>query len=90
MFGLFIQLNYSAGCAKQKGKKMYKVSKARQTKTLVVICDGENDAPFMLVCDKHNLTLDCENITQAKLFASSPIDWCEDCATEYFANKAGA
>lgn len=53
--------------------------KNRQTGTTIYLEKGENELPYMIVCGDHGFVLDCDTKKQARMWASVPADWCEEC-----------
>lgn len=57
-------------------------TQARQNGSLITLCEGDG-LPWMLVCETHDgYCCEFETKTEAIRFRSSPIDWCEQCASE--------
>ena len=52
--------------------------KNRQTGTWISLNVGD-DSAFMLVCEDHDRVCEFGTLSEARSFAASPIDWCEEC-----------
>jgi hypothetical protein len=64
------------------------MAKNRQTKTVI---EMSNEGDFIsLICVDHNQSCDFETVTEARRFASSPIDWCGECASIILAKVINA
>jgi hypothetical protein len=54
----------------------------RQTGTRVTLDCGD-DLRYVLICEDHDRVCEFATKSEAQSFAASPIDWCEDCGTQF-------
>ena len=52
----------------------------RQTGTWISVDNGD-DFSWLLICEDHDRCCEFPTLVEARAFAASPIDWCQDCAS---------
>ena len=50
----------------------------RQTGTHITL-DWGDDLMYLLLCEEHDRACEFATLSEAKSFAASPADWCEEC-----------
>lgn len=68
--------------------------KNRQTKTTIVLLDGIegemdiSNGRWQTLCNEHSNICSHQTLKQAKLFMSSPLDWCATCQVNFEQSKS--
>lgn len=73
-------VEFSCGREIPARQEMVTVAKNRMTGTHITIEPSDNgEGLWTCICEEHNRCCDFYSKTEARYFAASPVDWCEEC-----------